>query len=143
MKKIAAMALVGLSLAGCASLFGNNNRNVTVTSTPAGATVYYNGQNVGTTPANFQIESPWGVNSVRLEKEGYEPSLQQVQTGFQPVGILNIFFWPGFLVDAVTGDMMKIKNPNIFSPLKPVATAEEKSSKENVAASDTHTRDSK
>ena len=107
-------AAVCLVLSGCATIFGDKNRNVNVTSNPTGAKVYLNGNEVGQTPTSVALGNPM-TNSyvVKVDKKDYAPVTQQVQTSFQPVGILNIFFWPGFIIDAVTGDMMKVTTTNI------------------------------
>jgi len=109
-------------LSGCSTLFGNNNRLVQVTSQPSGAQVYLNGQPMGTTPATVQVPSP-NNNYVRVEKTGYQSNIQMVDSSFQPVGVLNILFWPGFIVDAVTGDMMKVSNPDMHFNLQPVSVS--------------------
>jgi tetratricopeptide (TPR) repeat protein len=47
-------------------------------STPSGATVFLNGRLAGATPLNLTGLKP-GTYSVRLEKEGFAPSIQKVQ----------------------------------------------------------------
>lgn len=34
--------------------------------------------------------------------------MTEISQSFQFLGILNILFWPGFIMDALTSDMMKI-----------------------------------
>lgn len=106
---IATMGLASfLSLGGCATLFGNHNRSVQINSNPEGATVTLNGMNVGNTPTHVVIQSTMSTNVISVKKQGYKVSQREIATSFQPVGFLNVFFWPGFIVDAVTGDMMKL-----------------------------------
>jgi len=48
---------------------------------------------------------------VEVEKSGYVPLKRVVKTQFQPIGFLNVFTpfaVTGFVIDAITGDMMKI-----------------------------------
>ena len=104
--------LIAIGLSACASVFGDKNRDVQVTSNPAGATVYYNNQEAGHTPTTIQVDSTWGPKQIVVKKQGYEPAVRTVQTSFQPIGILNVLFWPGFIVDAATGNMVKIQ-PNV------------------------------
>lgn len=103
-----------LALSGCASMFGNKNRTLNVSSAPVGAKVYLNGREVGKTPTEVAVGNPT-TNSylVRVEKKGYAPITKAVETSFQGAGFLNILFWPGFIIDAVTGDMRRITNPNM------------------------------
>lgn len=107
-----------LSLSGCASMFGDKNRTVTVTSVPSNATVYLNGVEQNTAPAQLALGNIT-TNSyvVRVEKKGYASFNQPIKTSFQPVGLLNILFWPGFIIDALTGDMMKVETPSIIANL--------------------------
>jgi hypothetical protein len=101
-----------LSLTACASLFGDKGRTVQITSKPEGAKVYHNGDYIGKTPVALDIANPMDSNVVRVEKPGYRPFEKPVQTSFQSIGVLNILFWPGFIVDYATGDMKKV-NPNL------------------------------
>jgi hypothetical protein len=110
---------MALALSGCASLFGDKDRTVNVTSVPPNAKVYLNGVEQGSAPAKLGLGNIT-TNSyvVRVEKKGYASFNQAVKTSFQPIGILNILFWPGFIIDAVTGDMMRIANPDIHAILQ-------------------------
>ena len=93
---------------GCASVAGDNSKIVHVSSKPAGAKVYVNNVPMGTTPTQIAVNNTWSPTLVTFKKKGYEDTNAQVNTAFQPVGILNIFFWPGFIVDAASGNMMKV-----------------------------------
>lgn len=111
------LAGVAFTLSGCASMFGSDNRSIHVTSNPDNAKVYYQGIEVGKTPANVAVESTFSPGSITVKKPGYNTAMQQIQTSFQTAGILNIFFWPGFIIDAVTGKTMKISNHHMHIPL--------------------------
>ena len=100
--------VLALSLTGCATLFGDHDKTVHVDSQPQGAQVFVNNVPVGVTPTTVVVNNPLSPPTITLKKSGYETQLAQVNTSFQPIGILNILFWPGFIVDALTGDMMKI-----------------------------------
>lgn len=110
MKTISKLSLM-LSIAilnGCASIAGDNSKIVHVSSKPQGAKVYANNVPVGTTPTQILVNNTWSPTLVTFKKKGYEDSQTQVNTTFQNVGILNIFFWPGFIIDAAAGNTMKI-----------------------------------
>jgi hypothetical protein len=108
-----------LLLNGCATMFGTANRTVNVSSDPSGAQVSLNGQPIGVTPTQVQLASVQG-NYIQIQKPGYQAVNTPIATSFQGVGWLNILFWPGFIVDAATGDMMKITNPTITVSLAPI-----------------------
>lgn len=118
MKKLVMMAFSFVclfSVSGCATLFGSGNRSVHVVSNVRGAKVEYNGTDVGASPTDFTIGSPFGTHNVRLSAQGYYPQMKSVQTHFQMIGLLNILFWPGFIVDAISGDMLRVDPTLHFS----------------------------
>lgn len=118
-------AVIGLSLlaTSCASIAGNNTRSVMVTSEPAGATVYVENQRYGTTPTVVTLPTYiYGGKSVVLKKDGYHDQTMMVNTSFQPIALLDIFLWPTFIIDAATGNLVKIEpaNLNLYANLQKV-----------------------
>lgn len=111
-KMLSVCAIIS-ALTGCASIAGDNTRNVAVSSTPAGAGIYVDNQQYGTTPAVITLPSYiYGGKNVTLRKKGYRDESMVVNTKFQPIAILDILLWPTFLVDAATGDLVKIDPAN-------------------------------
>ncbi|MDF2939608.1 MAG: hypothetical protein K0R66_250 [Gammaproteobacteria bacterium] len=110
-----------LLLTGCATMFGDNGRSVAVTSTPAGAKVFLNGEPVGVTPTTVTLAS-LSNNYILVQKKGYLQTTQQIPTAFQPVGLLNILFLPGFIVDFVSGDMFKLSSSSMNVNMTPAAS---------------------
>jgi hypothetical protein len=125
-KKISAFIVIfvtTLSLSGCATVAGDHMRTVCVHTQPQGAGVYIDGQRQGTTPATITLPNYiYGGKSVLLKKEGYHDQTLIINTKFQPCGLWNILFWPGFLLDGATGDFVKIdpSNLNLFTELEAV-----------------------
>lgn len=109
MKKIlnSVLFIAIIALSGCASIAGDNSKVVHVNSKPEGAQVFANNVPVGTTPTQIMVTT-WSPTLLTLRKPGYKDTNAEVRTAFQPIGILNIFFWPGFIIDAATGNMMKV-----------------------------------
>lgn len=93
---------------GCATMFGNKNRTITISSHPPKANVEYNGRSIGTTPVEIVVTNTFNPGFITVSKSGYNSSNRQIQTDFQVIGILNVFFWPGFIIDAATGNMMAV-----------------------------------
>jgi len=75
-------------LIAAASLTGCVDRKIRVTSEPAGARVWLNDVEIGTTPAEADFKF-YGRYDVRLEKPGYEP-LWTNKKAYAPV-----WQWPG------------------------------------------------
>lgn len=107
MKKTAIALMSALILSGCATMFTSSTDPVTFKSIPDGAKVEINGNSVGRTPVTVPLKRSLTPPLVQLKLEGYEPKTLIVQNSFNGVSVLNIFFWPGFIVDAATGSMMK------------------------------------
>lgn len=100
-------------------------RTVCVQSHPQGAAVYVEGQHQGTTPATVTLPGYiYGGKSVVVKKAGYQDQCMVVNSKFQPCGLWNLLFWPGFLVDAATGNAVKIDpmNLNLHAELEPVTS---------------------
>lgn len=98
-----------LSLHGCATVFGDNVRTINVQSKPPEAEVYIDGQRRGTTPITITLPNDiYGGKSVVIKKEGYHDETMMINTKFQLCGLLDVFFWPTFIIDGVTGNLVKI-----------------------------------
>ncbi len=107
--KLGFTAIMIASLAGCASIAGDNTRQVSVKSYPAGAKIIVDNQQYGTTPAVVTLPTYiYGGKSVSLKKSGYQEQTMMVNTKFQPIALLDIFLWPTFIIDAATGNIVKI-----------------------------------
>ncbi len=110
-----------LMLTGCASIAGNNTRSVAVDSTPPGAKIYVDNQLFGTTPAVITLPTYiYGGKTLTLRKSGFLDQTIVINTQFQPIAILDILFWPSFLIDAASGSLVKIdpSTLNINTELK-------------------------
>lgn len=126
MKKFRAVVLAGIStvsLTGCASMFGRSSDLVTIRSTDPEATILVNGNAIGTGTAQYKVKRGKDV-TLTVSKTGCQERSVQTDTSLVGWTWLNIFFWPGFIVDAATGDMRRT-DPTEYTltPACPVATA--------------------
>ena len=103
-----------LILSGCASIAGDNTRAVKVTSQPTGAAIYVDNQQYCVTPAVVTLPTYiYGGKSLTLKKKGYQDQTMMVNSKFQPIALLDILFWPTFVIDAATGNIVKIDPANL------------------------------
>jgi hypothetical protein len=94
-------------LSSCATIFSGTRQTVRIESYPPGASVEIDGISHGTTPADVPMKKNLNQTSVVLNKDGYQTKTFSPTATFDVVSIINIFFWPGFIVDAVTGAIKK------------------------------------
>lgn len=106
--------VLALFVVGCASIAGNNTRCVKVESFPAGANICVDNQQCGVTPAVITLPTYiYGGKCVSLKKRGYQDQTMMVNTQFQLIALLDILFWPTFIVDALTGSLVRIDPANM------------------------------
>ena len=112
LKKLVAVFLltgVVISVAGCASLFGDNERVVSINSVPSGAKVVVNNVALNdVTPTKIVVNDMFSPTMISIQKPGCKTQEITVDPEFQNVGLWNILLWPGFVIDGVTGVMMRV-----------------------------------
>ncbi|WP_186644959.1 PEGA domain-containing protein [Fluviispira vulneris] len=122
-KKTAILLVISALLTSCASMYGDNTRLVKVDSQPQGADIYIDGARVGKTPSVITLSSYiYGGKTLVLRKENFSETSIMVNSKFQPVGIWNILNGFGFLIDAATGNILKIDpaNLSVHTELTPI-----------------------
>ncbi len=113
--KVAVLGVILCCLNGCATLFGNKNRQVRITSVPNGASVYLDGSEIGKTPQMITVNDPMNPPQIRCSKPGYYSRYLTPQTKFQTIGLLNLFNLGGFIIDYITGDMKSVPSALNFT----------------------------
>lgn len=112
--KLAMFCSLFAMISGCASIAGDNTRAVRVTSQPSGAAILVDNQQYGVTPAVVNLPTYiYGGKSLTLRKKGYQDQTTMVNSKFQPIALLDILFWPTFVIDAATGNIVKIDPANL------------------------------
>jgi hypothetical protein len=101
-----AMCVAMAFTSGCATIFTGTSDPITFNSRPEGAKVQVNGMQVGRTPITVPLKRSLSTPQVQISLDGYESQYVMLQSSFNGVAILDVFFWPGFIVDAATGSIM-------------------------------------
>ena len=103
---VALSAAVMLAGTGCATLLSGTTQKLTIKSNPAGAQVRF-ADRMGTTPVTFMAKK--GYETPLTITQGSDQRLVRIERKIDPATWLNLIppLWPGFIVDAVTGAMMK------------------------------------
>ena len=123
--RVLSLILTFLFTSACASMFNDRHHLIGVDSDPKGAMVSSNMlHREATTPTTFSFDKAGSPEvKVRLEKEGFVPQETVVKKNVTPSFLLNVLFWPGFIVDVVSGAMWNYQ-PEVFMKLEPIPSGE-------------------
>lgn len=78
--------------ASCATIMNQGPEHLPVSSTPAGATIYLDGAQVGTTPSTVTLKRRGCKGLIRLELDGYHDASFQVADYFSGWTFVNVFW---------------------------------------------------
>jgi len=124
MKKVVLMMVVftAFIFTSCATILSGTSDDITFNSDPSGAAIMLDGLKVGKTPATVSIKRPgFGNKEITLKLDGYEDRTFMLQKGFNTMAICNLASWPGWIIDVVTGTIMKYSKTNYSVDLDPKA----------------------
>ncbi|MBF0471855.1 MAG: PEGA domain-containing protein [Gammaproteobacteria bacterium] len=110
------MAVVPMLLTGCATIISGTNEGVTFNSSPEGASVYIDGQIVGTTPLTVPLPK-MKKKSVMVKKDGYEVITRDLGKQMDPVAIGNII-WDLSTTDFISGALMEYEPKSYYFELE-------------------------
>ena len=104
-----------LTFTSCATIFTSSSQPITFTG-EEGIKIYDVTTNSKLTEigsgnsATIKISKGLDDKYILAKKEGYKNGHFNIQSSFNSISILNIFIWPGFLVDFLTGKINKYDN---------------------------------
>ncbi|NTE03523.1 PEGA domain-containing protein [Agrobacterium tumefaciens] len=102
-----------LMLSSCATVFTGTKQTVNIKTDPPAADIEVDGIKVGVTPMDVTLKKGFTGQTVSLKLNGYEAKTFQPITTFNAVSVVNLLFFPGFIIDAATGAMMKY-DPKVY-----------------------------
>lgn len=111
-------------LTGCATIISGTKQNITINTTPSGANVIVDGNNIGVTPLFTSLQRK-NTHFIKLELNGYQPLDINISQSFNPWFLGNILIGGliGIVVDAATGAVYKLSPEQINANLYPTATS--------------------
>ena len=124
MKKVILMMIVftALVFTSCATILSGTSDEITFNSDPGGADIMLDGLKLGKTPATVSIKRPGlGNKEVTLKLDGYEDRTFMLQKEFNVMAICNLGGIPGWVIDILTGAVMKYSKKNYDLDLDPKA----------------------
>lgn len=97
-----------VSLTACSTIFGDNERDVHINA-PKGAKVSVDNVLLPEkAPTTATITNMWSPTVISVQQPGCAAKNVTITPEFQMIGLLNLMMWPGFILDAATGNMMKV-----------------------------------
>jgi len=124
MKKVVLMMIVftAFVFTSCATILSGTSDEIYFSSDPKGADIMIDGLKVGKTPATVSIKRPGlGNKEVTLKLDGYEDRTFMLQKEFNVMAICNLGGIPGWVIDILTGAVMKYSKKNYDLDLDPKA----------------------
>lgn len=117
-KKIISLIMV-IALTGCATIFSGTTQDINVKvvdknqqEIPGAICEIKDGSGASyTLPSNpgiIKVSKANGSVTINCSKAGYKQSNTLVGDSFNAVTLVNVLFWPGFIVDAVSGAYKKL-----------------------------------
>lgn len=112
-------ALLVVVLAGCATIFSGTSQTINVKIVDAAnqqlltnascSVVDDSGpiSSITSNPAAITVSRSNGAIHINCKRSGYRQLNMAVGDSFNAVTVVNVLFWPGFIVDAVSGAYKK------------------------------------
>ena len=101
---------------GCATVLSGTTQSINFESSPSGAAIFLDGDRVGVTPFRFTLKKN-KYKSFRVELEGYHTISRQLDTEFDLVTLLSIF-WDFGTTDLISGAAFKYAQNSYFVELQ-------------------------
>ena len=124
MKKVILMMIVftAFVFTSCATILSGTSDEIYFSSDPKGADIMLDGLKLGKTPATVSIKRPgFGNKEITLKLDGYEDRTFMLQKEFNVMAICNLGGIPGWVIDILTGAVMKYSKKNYDLDLDPKA----------------------
>ena len=116
------IAFTAFVFTSCATILSGTSDEITFNSDPGGASIMLDGLKLGKTPATVSIKRPgFGNKEITLKLDGYEDRTFMLQKEFNTMAICNLAGWPGWVIDIITGSVMKYSKRNYDLDLDPKA----------------------
>jgi hypothetical protein len=96
-----------LMCSSCATIFTGTRQSIVFDADVPKTRVLIDGVEHGETPVSVRLRKGYRSKTIAFEQEGYERKTIKVPTEFNPVSILNLGVFVGWVVDLATGAIMR------------------------------------
>lgn len=105
------LGLFAITSTGCATIIGGGHQEIETTSTPSGARVLVDGDDMGTTPLTLNLKRD-ASHVVTFQLQGYDDIVVNMDKEFRAGAVLagNLFSWGllGMVIDVGSGAAYKL-----------------------------------
>ena len=114
-------------MTSCATIMTGTKQDIVIKSSPSGAVVKLNNNNIGITPITTRLSRNITNQTIRIELDGYKPYEVNIARKFNAWYIGNIIFGQiiGLIIDAADGAMYKLTPTQIDAVLSKGVNYEE------------------
>tara|TARA_B100001175_G_scaffold303079_1_gene297743 strand:+ start:220 stop:564 length:345 start_codon:yes stop_codon:yes gene_type:complete len=109
--------IVPLLFQSCGALFSGTSQTITFDSNVDGATVEFDGLEVGETPHTQKVKKSFD-GLVTISAEGYAKKSFELARSFNTISVLNLFSIFHWGIDLITGGMYKFDQKSYDIKLK-------------------------
>lgn len=121
--------VLALLLTSCATVFSGTTQTINVKAVYEGTSeiaknakcIVTDGQGVQyhvSNPGSVSVAKGTGSLQVQCSEPGYKQGRVGYGQNFNAISFVNVLFWPGFIVDAVTGSMHKYPSHAVVELVK-------------------------
>ena len=116
--KIVTIIIFSLALSNCATIMHGPNQEIGLSSSPTGALVKIDNQQVGNTPLTYKMERK-GSHIISFELEGYQPYQTTITSKLSGWVWGNIVLGGliGLGIDAITGSLYQLSPEQIHAQM--------------------------
>ena len=106
------------AVSACATIMHGTTQEISIASTPTGATVLVDGMKAGTTPFVADLKRK-DKHVIRIELDGYQPFEMPISRATSGWVWGNLVFGalPGLAIDAISGGLYKLKPETVTATL--------------------------
>ena len=126
MKKIVILSIC-FFISSCATVFSGTSQNINIEVVDTATNNFIDGctcilndprgasYTITTNPAVVSVARGNGSIVINCKKEGYRQLNMAVGDSFNATTVVNVLFWPGFIVDAISGSYKKYPSHYVIS----------------------------
>ncbi len=124
-ERLAHLALILICLrlsVGCGSTINGETEEIKISSNPTGAELWIDGVRIGSSPAEVTLKRRHD-HLISLKKDGYKDITVKIESSTSEWLFANVWvgFWPGCLLDIVTGGAYKLEPERVEIDMGKVA----------------------